>query len=467
MYKTLHLMSILAVVVVLQSSIVQAQQFDRKNGSGDQFILRSAAQDIAEVAGRYELEIVHQIRDGAQAVALVRLPAGVDSEAMTNLLLGDSVVSGFEPAQVASLPEQSEETEYEGSEGDFSLDLLRQGTFSSPCFDAEFSSPGWSGYASQWAAERLNLHEAQLVNQGCGLAVLAVIDTGVDPEHELLKGSVIPGFDFILNQAGYASDWSNVDGSITAILDGSITAILDGNAEPLVINGSITAILDGSITAILDGEELPPAFGHGTMVAGIARLAAPGAEIMPLRVFDGYGHGHLYDIIRAIHFAVKEGADVINMSFSTPSDSRELERAIEYATHRGVTCVAAVGNQGQQVLVYPAAYEKSLGIASTGSLDELSQYSNFGPQLVDLGAPGEAIISSYPGGLYAAGWGTSFATPFVAGTAALISKGGPNGKSVAAIFEALIAGAELGAGSANELGVGRLDMLASVNFMNQ
>ena len=88
MYKTLYLMPILAVFVVLQSTTVQAQRFDRRNGSGDQFILRSAARDIAEVAGRYELEIVHQVRDGAQAVALVRLPAGVDSEAMTNLFTG-------------------------------------------------------------------------------------------------------------------------------------------------------------------------------------------------------------------------------------------------------------------------------------------------------------------------------------------------------------------------------------------
>ena len=203
------------------------------------------------------------------------------------------------------------------------------------------------------------------------------------------------------------------------------------------------------------------------MVAGIARLAAPGAEIMPLRAFDGYGRGHLYDIIRAIHFAVKEGADVINMSFSTPSDSKELERAIDYATRRGVTCVAAVGNQGQEVLVYPAAFEKSLGIASTGSLDDLSQYSNFGPQLVDLGAPGEAIITSYPGGLYAAGWGTSFATPFVAGTAALINSGGSNSRSVGQIVEALLAGAASGAGISNQLGFGRLDMLASVDFVNQ
>ena len=205
---------VLAFAVVLIGSItlmLDAQQFDRKNVAGDQFILRCATQEVAEVAERYDLEIVHKVNEGSRSVALVRSASGIDSDALVHLLLEDGAVDGFEPALVAALPEQSEPTELGGSEGDLSLDLLSQGTFSSPCIDEEFASPVWSGYATQWAAERLNLHQAQLVNHDCGQTVLAVIDTGVDPEHELLKGSLVPGFDFILNQAGFASDWSNLE----------------------------------------------------------------------------------------------------------------------------------------------------------------------------------------------------------------------------------------------------------------
>jgi subtilisin family serine protease len=462
-----------AAALLLTMSTVGAQGFDRKNGAADQFILRSDRAVVGEIAERHGLELVDEIRDGSQSVALVRSTSGLDSDLVVNLLMSDSAVDGFELVQVASLPEQDADSELAGSEGELSLNLLSQGTFSSPCVDAEFASPVWSGYAMQWAAERLKVHQAQLEHGGCGETVIAVLDTGVDSDHELLRGSVISGFDFILNQAGIASDWSNlehsisavVEHSISAVVEHSISAVVEGGGDAFALNNSVSAILESSTSGLLESEQLPPAFGHGTMVAGIARLAAPGSAIMPLRAFDGNGHGHLFDIIRAIHFAVKEGADVINMSFSTPSGSKELQKAIEFATHRGVTCVAAVGNQGQEILVYPAAYEKSLGIASTGALDDLSQFSNFGPQLIDLGAPGEAIITAYPGGLYAAGWGTSFATPFVAGTAALIGgRGGQRPNSVGDIVEALLAGAEPGDGPPNDLGFGRLDMLASVIF---
>ena len=261
----------LAVVVFLIASIGSAQQFDKKNSASDQFILRCAGSDVAAVVGRHGLELVHQVRDGSQAVALVRSPAGVDTEDLVNSLILDSAVNGVEPAQVASLPEHGALTQLEGSEGELTLGLLSQGTFSSPCVDQEFSSPVWSGYADQWAAEKLNLHQAHLAGNDCGNAVLAVIDTGIDPEHELLEGSVISGFDFILNEAGFASDWSNleqsitalVEQSITALVEQSITALVEGIGEPLVVEQSITALVEQSITALVEGETLPPAFGHG------------------------------------------------------------------------------------------------------------------------------------------------------------------------------------------------------------
>src|SRR2546426_10763559 len=82
---------------------------------------------------------------------------------------------------------------------------------------------------------------------------------------------------------------------------------------------------------ILDTRQVPRTFGHGTMVAGIIHLVAPTAQIMPLKAFETDGRAHLFEILRAIYYAVDHGAKVINMSFSTEQRSAEMKRAINYA----------------------------------------------------------------------------------------------------------------------------------------
>jgi len=156
------------------------------------------------------------------------------------------------------------------------------------------------------------------------------------------------------------------------------------------------------------------------MVAGIIHLVAPTAQIMPLKAFKADGTSNLLDILRAIYFAVDHRAKVINMSFSMVNSSPELMRAINFVTGYGVICVSSVGNTGKETLVFPAAYRNVIGVASTNNLDVRSTFSNFGHALTFMTAPGEGIITTYPGKHYAAGWGTSFSTPFVSGTAALL-----------------------------------------------
>ena len=108
------------------------------------------------------------------------------------------------------------------------------------------------------------------------------------------------------------------------------------------------------------------------------------------------------------------------MSFSFATRSRELENALNYATARGIVAVASTGNDGQRINVYPASLSNVIGVASTTDWDTLSNFSNYGPSVAWIAAPGEAIVSTYPFGSYAAAWGTSFSTPFAAGTAALL-----------------------------------------------
>jgi subtilisin family serine protease len=156
------------------------------------------------------------------------------------------------------------------------------------------------------------------------------------------------------------------------------------------------------------------------MTAGIIHLVAPQAKIMPLKSFQANGTGYNSDILRAIYYAVGHGAKVINMSFNYTTYSQELANAVNYATAHGVICVAAAGNSGQQATVYPAALKGVIDVASTSNTDTPSSFSNYGAPPVWLAAPGEGVMTTYPFGTYAAGWGTSFSAPLVSGTTALL-----------------------------------------------
>jgi len=156
------------------------------------------------------------------------------------------------------------------------------------------------------------------------------------------------------------------------------------------------------------------------MVAGIVHLVAPTAQIMPLKAFHADGSGYLSDVLRAIYFAAQNGANVINMSFSVATYSQEMVSAIKFASRHQVICVASAGNDGQDEFVYPAALGNVMGVASTTNSDTLSSFSNYGSDVVWVAAPGEGVITTYPFGTYAAGWGTSFSAPQVSGAAALL-----------------------------------------------
>jgi subtilisin family serine protease len=202
-------------------------------------------------------------------------------------------------------------------------------------------------------------------------------------------------------------------------------AVLD-QKQPVLVNQSSMAVLDQNTATMLQSPSYA-AFGHGTMVSGIIHLVAPTAQIMPLKAFNADGSGYTSDVLRAIYYATQNGANILNMSFSFPTYSQEMLRAEYFANRKGVVSVASAGNDGKDVLVYPAAYlNLVMGIASTSNNDTLSSFSNYGADLVWVAAPGEGIVSTYPFGTYAAGWGTSFSAPFVAGGAALLLSVQPN-----------------------------------------
>ncbi len=242
-----------------------------------------------------------------------------------------------------------------------------------------------------------------------GQAVVADIDTGVDFSHPALQGVLLTGYDFTRNRSG-GNEMADVSQPAPSPCN---------NCKPAIVNQSTAAVLDQSTAAVLDS---PPyaAFGHGTMVAGVIHLVAPTARLMPLKSFHADGTGYTSDILRALYYAVQNHANVINMSFDMQDYSNEMARAMNYADKNNVVCVSSAGNEGNSNPVYPAAFSSVMGIASTTNWDTRSSFSNYGTQLVWVAAPGEQIISTYPYGTYASSSGTSFSSPMVAGTAALI-----------------------------------------------
>jgi subtilisin family serine protease len=246
-----------------------------------------------------------------------------------------------------------------------------------------------------------------------------------------------------------------------AILDQSTVAILDQKNLPVVLNQSTVAILDQSTVAILDTNQLPKAFGHGTMVSGLIHLVAPGAQIMPLRAFQSDGTANLSDVIRAIYYAVDHNARVINMSFSMSTNSPDLQQAVTYATSHGVVLIASAGNEGKELMVYPAAFRGVYGVGSTNKRDLRSPFSNFGDS-VRLAAPGEALVTTYPGNNYAAVWGTSFSTALASGAAVLFTSFRPSIRP-GNLSDVFAQGPHIG----QDVGDSRLDLLPSMQYCAQ
>ena len=277
----------------------------------------------------------------------------------------------------------------------------------------------WHGYAAQPATQIIRLSDAQHGFNISGTGIVAVIDTGVDTSHPVLQPVLLTGYDFTRNQSG-ASEWLDVPQLQDVTSDNS------SSQGPVIVQQSSAAILDQSSAAILDGGPYS-AFGHGTMTTGLVHLVAPKAKILPLKAFTSNGTGYLSNIVAALYYAVQHQANVVNMSFDVSTPSSALSQAVSYANKNSVVLVAAAGNESTSAPVYPAALSSNvIGVASTTDWDSRSSFSNYGNSDVWIAAPGEYIISTFPGGTYASASGTSFSSPMVAGTAALLLNAKPS-----------------------------------------
>jgi type VII secretion-associated serine protease mycosin len=231
----------------------------------------------------------------------------------------------------------------------------------------------------QWALRNIQALQAWDITTGEGIKI-AVLDTGVSSSHPDLEGQVLPG-----HNALFGNDRAEDD------------------------NGHGTAVA-GLIAARTDNGE------------GIAGMCW-GCAILPVKVLNSRGGGSDAAVARGMRWATDAGARVINMSLGGSGDSQTLREAVEYAHSRGALVVAASGNERQSgnPINYPAAYPQVLAVSGTSNADTVTGFSNTGEH-IDIAAPSVALWTTILNDNrdYGPPNGTSFSSPYVSGTAALV-----------------------------------------------
>jgi thermitase len=269
--------------------------------------------------------------------------------------------------------------------------------------------------ALSWGLDQIGAPAAWKRETGNRQIIVAIIDTGADVFHPALKRNI----------------WRN-PGESGLDVDGMNKAMngLDDDG-----NGFVDDIHGWNF--VEQSPDVTDDHGHGTHIAGIVGGQGTGVardvSLMILKYYDTQSQGidNLTNTIAAIRYAIRMGANVINYSGGGMLHSREEEDMIKWASSLGVVMIAAAGNQGADSDVlpfYPAGYELDniLSVGATDRHGHLLSLSNHGTRSVDLAAPGKNIYSTLPNGEYGYMTGTSQATAFVSGVAALLLAHAPH-----------------------------------------
>ncbi|MEI6835601.1 MAG: S8 family peptidase [Candidatus Falkowbacteria bacterium] len=333
-------------------------------------------------------------------------------------------------------------------------------------------------YSRQWYLPRIEADSAWTKVKETPDITVAVIDSGVDINNPDLKNNI----------------WINPKEIAGNGLDDDHNGFIDD------VNGwdFVNNVPDPSPK--FDDGWTEAGISHGTMVAGI--IGAEGnngigvtgvtwkAKIMPLRVLNDKGEGKISAVVRAIDYAVANGADVINLSFVTYNYSEALYGAIYRAYRAGVVVVAAAGNDQLNVEgrntskspIYPACMDGPngenmvIGVAATDALDQKTPFSSYGFSCIDITAPGISFFNTitYGGNAqaqdpnYDGYWsGTSMAAPVVSGVVALVAQVNPD-LSRSEIINLILGSANnislLNPDYLGQLGHGRVNANGAVNL---
>lgn len=239
-------------------------------------------------------------------------------------------------------------------------------------------------YPHQFSLIQQNIPKVWSVTPGTPNTLVAVVDTGVDHAHPDLKGTVIDSPDMTFKKKWYQIGKKN---------PGS----MDYDGHGTHVAGIIGAIANNNIG-----------------VAGVA----PGAKILGVKVL---GEGaSMYTVMKGVAYSVNQGAKIVNLSLGgVLTDSVERAFFEEDLAKHNVLIVAAAGNDGIANMGFPASFRNVMAVGSVNQTQKLSNFSCYGYGM-SVVAPGEGILSTFPGNTYAMIDGTSMAAPFVAGAAALV-----------------------------------------------
>jgi len=326
--------------------------------------------------------------------------------------------------------------------------------------DIESYIPNDTGYGKQWALNKIGAEQAWPLSRDNKRVVVAVLDTGVDYQHEDLVNNI----------------WRNLGETAGNNKDDDGNGFVDDDKGWDFVDVSnqnnVASNEDGQIPDN-DPRDLQ---GHGTHLAGIIaaksnnQLGISGlaykCQVMPVRVgyltANGNGSIELDDAALGIKYAVDNGAAVINLSFGGNA-SQTLDLMLRYAADHDVVVVAAAGNQGSSTIIYPASQKNVIAVGATDSADQKASWSNTGTQL-GLTAPGVQIYSALPNNKYGYKSGTSMSTAFVAASAALLLAEIPT-LSVAEVMSILTESSEdLGVtGFDQNYGFGRIDVFNALS----
>ncbi len=288
---------------------------------------------------------------------------------------------------------------------------------------AAAETPNDPMFPSQWGLAEIGASAAWDVTLGSNQVTVAIVDSGVDASHPDLHDQLLPGYDFINNDADPADD-----------------------------NGH------GTRMAGIVGAEA----SNGIGITGVA----PHCPLLPVKVLGADGSGPYSAIANGITYAADRGARVINLSLAGSSPSVTLQSAVDYAVARGAVVVAAAGNFGTGDPMYPAAYPNAVAVSATDPSDAVATFSNYGAWL-SLGAPGVNILttnwSASGSPLYVASSGTSPAAAIASGAFALLLSARPELSPSDAVTRLTQTAHDIGSSGWDPFsGWGRVDIAAAV-----
>jgi thermitase len=366
-------------------------------------------------------EVLVRFRPGTTREAIARLTAQFNDEVEDRIESVDGLnviedEDGKASADVINQYRALPEVEYAEANSDITLDHEDSGRKHVHADDEMFQQQ-WglfnSGQKGGQAGADIGAMRAWAVTKGSEQVVVAVLDSGVDYSHPDLVRNIWTRPEII--KAYEDEDLGTVD-------DEHGFNLVEDDGDPMDRNGH------GTHCAGIIGAE----GGNGIGIAGVNW----NVKIMPLRFMDGDGAGTTKDAIEAINYVIdrkRAGVNVriISASWGSTARSRALEDVIRKAYDEGILFVAAAGNastDNDQTPHYPSSYNVGnvVSVAALNRNDQLASFSNYGAKSVNIAAPGEEILSTWLEHSFAEKKGTSMATPFVAGVAALILSQNPN-----------------------------------------